>query len=177
MKPVRSRGIPVHHLLPIVTLLLVTPGCGHRAAPPPPDLIVLSTTTGRGWPFGESGGGTVMSMAGTADDPGYGWRHDRPVMLGGRDLDPTGATAEARQVRYLNSLWGPGGEIVFYERIGTCCPFEHPGAPLDKGTLDVYTLTWDGAPGNRQLYLDGFRTGPVLIPVGLTTRVPPGRPR
>jgi hypothetical protein len=174
MRPGRILGrLPVPFLVLSGVLAMLFPGCIHRASSPPPQLVVQTTTTGRGWPFGESGGGAVLSLSETATDPGYGWRHDQPVMLGGWDEDPSGATAAARQIRFLNSLWGPAGEIVFYERIGTCCPFEHIGAPLDKGMIDVYTLTWDGMPEPRQLFLDGFRTGPILLPSGLTTRVPP----
>ena len=91
--------------------------------------------------------------------------------LGGFDAEPPGDDRLALQVRYLNSLWGPQGETIFYERIGTCCPFQMYGAPLDKGMLDIYTLTWEGQAEPRHLYLDGFRTGVVRIPAGLTTKV------
>jgi hypothetical protein len=149
--------------------------CAHRQAFPPPRLVVSASAQGRGRPYGESGGRPVQHLAGTAERDTYGWRYTDPVMLGGYDLDPAQDESELRQIRFLNSLWGPGGETVFYERVGTCCPFLFFGAPLDKGVLDIYALTWEGSGEPRHLYLDRYRTGPLLIPIGLTCRVPPDR--
>jgi hypothetical protein len=152
--------------LPVVVLLLSA--CA--ATEPTPLIPVASSTDGRGVPFGESGRGAMMPIEETSADDGYGWSPAHPVRLGGYDptLGPT--SGEGRQVAYLNSLWGPEGETVFYERIGICCPFEHFGAPLDRGMLDVYSLTWEGSGEPRLLYLDRYREGPVRVPHGLTTR-------
>ncbi len=169
---IRRTAFPVLLLLPALT---ATGACAHRRLLPPPQLVVSATAQGRGWPYGESGGGEVQHLARTAEHDSYGWRHTDPVMLGGYNIDPAQDTSEPRQTRFLNSLWGPGGETVFYERVGTCCPFQFFGAPLDKGLLDVYTLTWEGSKEPRHLYLDRYHTGPLLIPTGLTSRVPPDR--
>jgi hypothetical protein len=106
-----------------------------------------------------------------ARDRRYGWTAEKPVGLGGFDSDLPGETGFDRQQRFLNSLWGPEGEVIFYERIGTCCPFNLFGAPLDKGMLDVYSLTWEGQNNPEHLYLDRFREGTIQIPAGLTTKV------
>jgi hypothetical protein len=134
---------------------------------------VETTRDGRGWPYGESGRGPVQLIEETSTDPRYGWTTRKPVQLGGFDAEPPEEDSLARQVRYLNSLWGPEGETIFYERIGTCCPFQMFGAPLDKGMLDIYALTWEGVDHPRHLYLDGYRTGAVKVPDGLTTRIRP----
>jgi hypothetical protein len=126
---------------------------------------------GRGWPFGESGGGVVMAVEQTARNRSYGWSAREPIRLGGYDAVPPGEGGDTRQIRFLNSLWGPEGETIFFERIGTCCPFELFGGILDKGVLDVYSLTWDGLDEPRLLYLDRYREGPLRIPLGLTTKV------
>ena len=159
-------------VVPAVILMLLLTSCAGSSAWSTPPLLVEATRDGQGWPFGESGHGPVRNLEETSTDPRYGWSARRPVELGGFDAEPPGDDRLALQVRYLNSLWGPQGETIFYERIGTCCPFQMYGAPLDKGMLDIYTLTWEGQEEPRHLYLNGFRTGTVRIPRGLTTKVP-----
>ena len=149
-------------------------GCASTPAPgSPPRLLIESSESGRGWPYGESGRGAVMILTETSDEEIYGWTSEKPIGLGGYDSDAAGEGGIERQVRFLNSLWGPGGETLFYERIGTCCAFDLFGAPLDKGMLDVYALTWDGQSNPKHLYLDRYREGPVKIPMGLTTKIKP----
>ncbi len=150
--------------------LSLAAGCAGKGGETLPPLLPQGGA-GPGWPFGESGRGSVRHLADHARDPGYGWEHSRPVPLGGFELGED--EVWVRQRSFLNSLWGPSGEILFYERLGACCPFDHPGAPLDRGTLDVYEVTWDGLEVPRHLYLDRFRRGEVLIPRGLTSHVPP----
>ncbi len=151
---------------------LIIPGCAASSKPGnPPHLLVEASRSGRGWPFGESGRGSVIHIKEIAREEEYGWTAGKPVGLGGYDSEIPGETGLGRQQQYLNSLWGPEGEIIFYERIGTCCPFDMFGAPLDKGMLDVYALTWEGQAELKHLYLDRFREGPVRIPSGLTTKV------
>jgi hypothetical protein len=162
-------------LAPLFLMVTAAVACAHRHPPTPPHLVVSASAHGRGWPYGESGRGPVQYLAGKASNESYAWNYADPVMLGGYDRDPARDDSEQRQIRFLNSLWGPGGETVFYERVGTCCPYPFTGAPLDKGTVDVYALTWEGSGEPRHLYLDRYRNGPLLIPIGLTSRVPPDR--
>ena len=155
-------------LLSCLVFLAACAGPGSVRLPP-----LLPRAGGEpGWPFGESGRGPVTHLSEQADDEDYGWKPAHPIPLGGADQGAN--EVWARQRSFLNSLWGPGGQILFYERLGSCCPFDHPGAPLDRGTLDVYEVTWDGLQAPRHLYLDRFRVGEVVIPVDLTSRIPPG---
>jgi hypothetical protein len=158
---------------PVALLVLILASCAGPSGVSPPRLLVETTRDGQGWPFGESGRGPVLDLSETADDPRYGWTSKKPVELGGFDTRPPEEESLARQVRYLNSLWGPRGETIFYERIGTCCPFQMFGAPLDKGMLDIYALTWEGQERPRHLYLDSYHTGTIRIPESLTSRVRP----
>lgn len=137
----------------------------------PPRLLIEASMSGKGWPFGESGRGSVIYIKENAREEKYGWTARDPIGLGGYYSEIPGETGFDRQQQYLNSLWGPEGETVFYERIGTCCPFDLFGAPLDKGMLDVYALTWEEQTEPKHLYLDRFREGPIRIPAGLTTKV------
>ncbi len=157
--------------------LILASGCAATAPGAPPRLLAETTREGRGWPYGESGRGPVRHLEETSINSRYGWTSRKAIRLGGFDAQGLEEGRVERQIRLLNSLWGPGGEMVFYERVGTCCPYQVFGAPLDKGMLDVYALTWDGQLEPVHLYLDGYRVGPVKIPRGLTTRVkPPGHP-
>ncbi len=159
--------------LRLVGILLVA-GCAAGTSPDtPPRLLVEASQSGRGWPFGESGDGPLLLLTATSRNEDYGWTPKKPVSPGGYDSEAQGQGGLVRQQRYMNSLWGPHGETIFYERIGTCCPFDLYGAPLDKGMLDVYALTWNGLAKPKHLYLDRYREGPLKIPVGLTTKVKP----
>jgi len=151
-------------------VLLMLAGCAGGTGGGIPPLLPRSGAT-PGWPYGESGRGTVQHLPSGAEDPDYGWTPSLPVPLGGSEWGES--EVWDRQMSYLNSLWGPEGQILFYERLGSCCPFDHPGAPLDRGTLDVYEIKWDGLVSPRHLYLDRFREGAVLLPAGLTSKVPP----
>ena len=158
---------------PFILAILMLTSCAGSSGMIPHRLLVETSRDGQGWPFGESGRGPVLDLSETSRDPRYGWSAKKPVGLGGFDASPPEEESLARQLRYLNSLWGPQGEIIFYERIGSCCPFQVFGAPLDKGMLNIYALTWEGQERPRHLYLDGYRTGMIRIPVGLTSKVHP----
>jgi hypothetical protein len=159
----------------LILFLTLTGGCAGTAPGALPRLLAETTREGQAWPYGESGRGPVRYIEETSTDNRYGWTPRKAIRLGGFDATGSEEGRLERQIRLLNSLWGPDGEMIFYERVGTCCPFQFFGAPLDKGMLDVYALTWDGQPEPVHLYLDGYREGPVRIPRGLTTRIkPPG---
>ena len=162
---------------PIVLLallaLLAASACARRAHQGTfrPERFSSLQERSPGWPWGESGAGPLMHIAESARDPRYGWTEARPIRLGGYPLGLT--EAAERQIRYLNSLWGPRGQVLLYEKVGTCCPFDWPGAPMDRGTLDVFELRGEGFDPPRHLYLDPYREEIPRIPLGLTSRVPP----
>ncbi len=169
---------PMHRFVILSAALIILAGLGSGACTGTrpgvrPQLLVNETRSGMGQPFGESGRGPVLYLPRTASNPRYGWTPRRPVGLGGFGAVVPEPTAQERQIRYLNSLWGPDGQTIFYEHIGTCCPFTSFGAPLDRGVINVYALRWDGLEEPRHLYLDGFREGDVSIPRGLTSKIPP----
>ncbi|ALW86135.1 hypothetical protein AUC43_14155 [Hymenobacter sedentarius] len=81
-----------------------------------------------------------------------------------------GRTAGARnQLRYLNALKGPQGQAVAYERQASCCPFKtRRGVADNTGMLDVYTVTWEGKATPVTLYLNMYRGGKLMAPIGFT---------
>ena len=89
------------------------------------------------------------------------------------------------QQRYPNVVLGPRGEVLSYEREGSCCAFKIPeGGTGHKGQFDVYSLTWKGREESLKIYLNmneegDFKT-PRELPVarqGRPDSLRPGRRR
>jgi hypothetical protein len=97
-----------------------------------------------------------------ASDPGYGYAADKPIR--------TGPYAQRLHLYYLNSLRGPNGEVVEYERRGACCAFEDASLPFGGGLLDVYDLKIEGSDKPVTLFVDMYHRGPPMLPVGFTAR-------
>lgn len=97
-----------------------------------------------------------------ASDPEYGFSENKPVRTGPAPL--------RLHLLYLNSLRGPHGEVVEYERKGACCAFADKSLPFGGGLIDVYTLKLDGSSEVITLYVDMYRPGPPQLPVGFTAR-------
>lgn len=98
----------------------------------------------------------------TASDPAYGYAVDKPIY--------TGPYAQRLHLYYLNSLRGPRGEVIEYERRGACCAFEDASLPFGGGLLDVYDLKIEGSDKPLTIFVDMYHRGPPLLPVGLSQR-------
>jgi hypothetical protein len=126
-----------------------------------PDALRISGVTigpeGRARPFGVSGGEPVANLDGDTIDPTYAYSPENPIRLGGH---ATG-DAELRQSAYLNALFGPQGQPIYYGRIGSCCPLP------DYGVLDAFELTYEGLAAPLVIYIDLYHRGPLQVPVGL----------
>ena len=57
----------------------------------------------------------VFQIEQYSEDATYGYTEDNPIMVGG------GVDGPKNERRYLNALAGPGGEVLRYERLGSCC--------------------------------------------------------
>lgn len=90
-------------------------------------------------------------------DPTYGFDKANPIKSG---------TGYPNQWRYLNALRGPKGEVVFYERVGACCPFDSPAVERGKAFLDQYRLQYEGMAQPRDLFFNMFEQQPVSAPQG-----------
>lgn len=136
-----------------------------------PEIETRTVVDGRGIPNGRSDDDAPW-FAGqpipVSADPGFGYSADKAIRVG-----PSGS---GDHVRYLNSLRGPSGEPVAYERIGACCGFEDDSLPFGGGMIDVYAVTPDGARAPLRLYVDMYRLGPLLLPQGFTSRTPEQSP-
>jgi len=101
---------------------------------------------------------------------GYAYDPTNPVHMwtggeGGHDA----------QVRYLASLKGPAGQPTRFARLGSCCAFERSGNP-PQGRLDVWEVTYDGAPAPVLLYLDFYALENPHAPEGFTGGIPAPQP-
>jgi hypothetical protein len=144
-----------------VTTALIAVGC----ATPEPRILSSQTKQGKGWPNGRSDSSEpflTQSRLATSSDASYGYTKENPIR--------TGSIASRQHILLLNSLRGPKGEPVAYERIGSCCHFEDKALPRGNGLLDVYSLQIDGNADGVKLFFDSYRPGTPMIPLGFTAR-------
>ena len=100
----------------------------------------------------------------TSNDESYGFTENNPVRVGG------GREAGVRnQQRYLNALLGPRGEVLRFEREGSCCTFKIGDGSVDnEGQLDIYTVSWKGRKEPLRLYLNMYEEADLKAPSGMT---------
>jgi hypothetical protein len=103
------------------------------------------------------------------DAGAYGYSRDNPVKVGG-------GVEQGRdnQLRYLESLRGPGGEPVEHFRLGSCCPFRTENAPGGSGRLDAYEVRYPGLAKPVVLYLNLYDHEAPRAPEGFV--LSPGPP-
>lgn len=113
-------------------------------------------------PCGESGvggQGPVIVVTPT-DDPTYGYTQANPIRVGG--------VSGYHEERYLRGLWGPQGQPIRFERLGSCCPMP------EGGLLDALLVHYEGLGDPVVLFLDAYHPGPLYVPVGFTGAPPRG---
>ena len=147
----------------VVTLCLLSalPGAAQQ-----PDIVSRGTTGGRGYPFGTTDTGEFTPLKVVASDPDYAYTREKPVKLGPQEGGPS------RSRLFLNGLRGPAGQVLTYERKGSCCGFETPASDFGMGLLDVYELTYEGLSEPIVLYINIYDAGDPQVPHGLTARTP-----
>lgn len=101
----------------------------------------------------------VATLSSVSTDASYGFEKTNPIK--------PGSSFDA-EWRYLNALRGPSGEIVHYQRLGHCCPFDSDAAERGKGFLDQYELIYDGLAKPLILYLNMFEEAQLIAPLGFT---------
>lgn len=99
-------------------------------------------------------------------DKKYGYDPDYPVNVYFRSAKYD----SINQLRYLNALAGPKGEILTYKKVETCCPYPTKKNEMGAGFLDVYEITWKGNQSIIKLYLNSYEKGSLLVPFGLTLK-------
>ena len=99
-------------------------------------------------------------------DKKYGYDADYPVNVYYRSAKYD----SINQLRYLNALAGPKGEILSFKKVETCCPYPTKKNEMGAGFLDVYEITWVGNQSPIKLYLNSYEKGALLVPIGLTVK-------
>ena len=100
------------------------------------------------------------SASSQSTDPTYGLTEKNPIKVGGGESGPVS------ERKYLNSLSGPNGEAVTYDRIGSCCFFKSKSSPMGGGLLDKYSVTYKGKKDTVVLYLNMYEKGKIVVPIG-----------
>ena len=100
------------------------------------------------------------SSSSPSTDSTYGLTEKNPIKVGGGEGGPIS------ERKYLNSLSGPNGETVTFDRIGSCCFFKSKSSPMGGGLLDKYSVTYKGKKDAVVLYLNMYEKGKLMAPVG-----------
>jgi hypothetical protein len=142
-------------------LLTVSVACSSSKPPATePELTSLTAVGGHGSPYGMSDTGPWQPLTKTGGSKDYGYTETDPIKCG---------NGPAGERRYLNSLRGPQGQVIQYERAGSCCGFDTPNSEIG-GMLDVFNVTWEGAKKPIQLYLNMYDSAELFVPLGMTAR-------
>src|ERR1041384_5598290 len=138
----------------LATLLLLVSSCSSTqpASPQPQKTIASTSVQGRGYPFGDSGSGPFTGLTKPAPAAYYGSQAN-PITVGGG----LGSGSRNEQL-YLKSLRGPNGEVIEYERRGSCCPFDTKNSEFGSGLLDAYNITYPGLAKPVVLYINMYDT-------------------
>lgn len=102
-------------------------------------------------------------------DSTYGFSQDNPIKVGG--IEKGFGVGPQREHDYLGRLRGPNGERVTFARLGSCCPFKSPRAPIENtGLLDSYEVSYPGLSAPVTLYLNFYDQDTLKAPVGFVLR-------
>ncbi len=102
----------------------------------------------------------TQSIKETSTDSSYGYTKENPIKVGGFDSGP------ANERAYLNSLTGPNGEELSFNRRGSCCHFDTKNSPLGMGALDIYKVTFKGKNDTVTLYINMYDKAKLYAPIG-----------
>lgn len=166
----RAHAISKLHRLAFCAVMVALSACqttqpSKAPSNPEPKILTSLRSNGKGVPNGRTDSSAPylrITKLALANDPEYGYSYDKPIR--------TGPISLKFHLLYLNSLRGPKGEVLEYERKGSCCAFEDDTLPPGGGLLDVYKVKVDGSSDVITLYVDMYRKGPPQLPVGFTAR-------
>lgn len=159
------------HLAAGLALVLGLTSCGTSAPAEKqlPTMVGRVSSEGRGYPYGRSDEEPYVHLEELATDDQYGYTPEKPVKVAGLTLEGV-TSGPQKEKAFLNSLRGPQGQVIEYERLGSCCPVESQNSPWGMALLDVFAITWEGAKEPVVLYLNFYDAGELLVPKGFTPR-------
>ena len=102
----------------------------------------------------------VIQLTEVSKDPTYGYKSNNPVKAG----------SIPNSYRFLSALRGPGGEILQYTRIPSCCPFRTSNVAIkNRVLLDRYEVLYEGLNEPLVLYINVHEYVPMKCPQGLSS--------
>ncbi|MEI7509517.1 MAG: 2-dehydro-3-deoxyphosphooctonate aldolase [Flavobacterium sp.] len=101
-----------------------------------------------------------------APDGKYGYDKNYPINLGFENEK----FATKNIALFFNSLAGPEGEKITYDKVETCCPFPTKRNIMGVGTLDIYNVLIDGNTKPLVLYINIYEKSKVLCPKGFSIK-------
>jgi hypothetical protein len=127
-------------------------------------ITATSTHGGRRIPHGKSGGSPATVIGTISDDRSYGYMASNPIKVGG-ESEKKGPKNE---VLYIHALYGPNGEPIEFERLGSCCPFKTTKGIFGRGLLDVYVVRYKGQENPIKLYINPYEYENPKVPYGFS---------
>lgn len=103
---------------------------------------------------------TQTNSSKNSSNNAYGYSEKNPIKVGGISDGPR------NEINYLNSLTGPNGERIWFNRSGSCCQFETKNSPFGAGMLDKYKVTYEGKKDTVVLYLNMYDKADLRAPEG-----------
>ncbi|RZK13034.1 MAG: 2-dehydro-3-deoxyphosphooctonate aldolase [Flavobacterium sp.] len=97
------------------------------------------------------------------NDGKYGYSESNAIKVGGVNDGPK------NERKFLNSLTGPNGEKVTFQRKGSCCPFETKNSSYG-GMLDQYLVSYEGKKDTVTLYLNMYDSEKLEAPEGFVLK-------
>lgn len=101
-----------------------------------------------------------------APDGKYGYDKNHPINLGFENEK----YASKNIALFFNSLTGPKGEKITYDKVETCCPFPTKRNVMGVGTLDIYNVLIEGSNKPMVLYINIYEKSKVLCPKGFSIK-------
>lgn len=101
-----------------------------------------------------------------SDDESYGYTEKNPIKVGGSSNNE----GPRNERRFLNALLGPKGEVVTYQRQGSCCPFKSQHGFMGRGMLDRYEVKFEGQAKPVYIYINMYDFGKLKAPKGFTIK-------
>ena len=113
---------------------------------------------------------STLQLEGVSKDINYGFAPDRPIKLGVTNR----SLALTYPAKYFNSLAGPTGEVVYFRRIKSCCPFRTVNSEIDPfqnvAVLEVYEVIYKGLKEPLTVYINFFDEGKVYALKGFSIK-------
>ncbi len=144
----------------LLLILIILASCSKKATKD--DTLSITKSGGKGYPNSDMVAQYgALKLEGVSNDPTIGYTESNPILVS----DGNQMNASKRSSMYLNALRDKDGKRVYFERIGSCCPFKNDALLMGGGLLDKYLVrTEDGK--ETVLYVNMYLSGKLLAPVG-----------